>query len=67
MIELVFTTCLVLMPEHCRERSLLFADITVGICTTQSQPVLARWAMDHQDWQITRWACVVHDPAQTKI
>lgn len=67
MIELVFTACLATMPDHCRERSLLFTDITVAICTVQSQPVLAEWVSEHPQWRISRWACRVRDTARARI
>lgn len=67
MIELIFMACLATMPDHCRERSLLFSDITVGICTMQSQAVLADWSSRHPGWRISRWACRPHDTAQARI
>ncbi|MBU3031839.1 hypothetical protein [Paracoccus marinaquae] len=67
MIELIFTACLAAMPEHCRERTLLYTDITVNICMAQSQPVLAGWASDHPNWRIRTWTCRVQDPTQARI
>lgn len=67
MIELIFTVCLTVTPEHCRDRSLLFTDITVETCTTQSQPVLARWISDHPDWRLRTWTCRAHNPQEARI
>lgn len=67
MIELIFTACLAVSPDTCRERSLLFSDVSLGICMTQSQPVLAKWASDHPGWQIEKWACRPHQPGQARI
>lgn len=67
MIELLFTACLAMAPETCRERTLLFSDISLGVCTAQSQPILAKWVSDHPGWRITGWTCRPHQTGQADI
>ncbi|KMK65197.1 hypothetical protein [Puniceibacterium sp. IMCC21224] len=57
MIELVFVTCLSLAPTECRERSLLFTDITPMTCMMGAQPELAKWADSHPKWVVSQWKC----------
>ncbi|MEQ8255734.1 MAG: hypothetical protein RLO38_02050 [Roseovarius confluentis] len=57
MIELVFVTCLLLQPAECRERELIFYDVTLMSCTMGAQPVLARWSAENPGWQVNRWTC----------
>jgi len=57
MIELVFLTCLLSQPSECREREMIFYDVTMMSCMIGAQPELAKWAYEHPDWQITRWKC----------
>lgn len=66
MIELLFVTCLSLAPTDCRERSLLFTDITRMTCMVGAQPELAKWAKSHPKWSIGRWKCQLLRTAEIK-
>lgn len=57
MIELVFVACLATAPEDCREQSLVYSDVPLGLCLMRAQVELAQWAGNHPDWQIDRWSC----------
>lgn len=57
MIELFFVTCLSMSPTDCRDRSMLFTDITPMTCMMGAQPELAKWANEHPNWQVARWKC----------
>lgn len=57
MIELVFVTCLAATPTDCRERSLLYTDITSQVCMLGAQVELARWVETHPNWNVGRWSC----------
>jgi hypothetical protein len=57
MVELLFVACLATAPEECRERSLLFSDITPMVCMMGAQPELAKWASTHPKFDIKSWKC----------
>jgi len=57
MIELLFVACLSTAPDTCRERSLLYTDITPMTCAMGAQPELAKWVATHPNWTISRWKC----------
>ncbi len=57
MIELLFVACVVTAPEDCRERGLLFTDITPTQCAMGAQPELAKWSNTHPNMQIKSWRC----------
>ena len=57
MIELLFVACLATTPDECRERSLVFTDITPMQCMMGAQPELAKWSASHPDMEITSWRC----------
>lgn len=57
MIELLFVACLAGSPEECRERSLIFSDITPMQCLMGAQPVLAKWVETHPNERIRTWRC----------
>lgn len=66
MIELVFVACLLFEPSECRERELIFYDVSLMACMMGAQPVLAKWAYDNPDWQVTRWMCRTLRSAETE-
>lgn len=57
MIELLFVACLAASPEECRERSMVFTDITPMACLMGAQPELAKWAATHPAYTIENWRC----------
>lgn len=59
MTEIVFMICLLASPATCEERVLpLDALIESPIqCMTQSQPALAAWGRNREEWAIKRWRC----------
>ena len=57
MIELLFVACLATSPEDCRERSLVFTDITPMTCMMGAQPELAKWVHAHPNFVIQSWKC----------
>ena len=58
MIELVFVACLATASDRCEERSLLFQDMPMQLCTLRAQIALAAWVGDHPNWTIEEWRCV---------
>ena len=57
MIELLFVACLATSPEECRERSLVFTNITPMTCMMGAQPELAKWVNAHPNYTIQSWKC----------
>ena len=57
MIELLFVACLATAPDVCRERSLVFSDITPMQCLMGAQPELAKWSQSHPQMEIRSWRC----------
>lgn len=57
MIELLFVACLASAPEDCRERSLVFTNVTPIQCLMGAQPELAKWANSHPNFTIQSWRC----------
>lgn len=57
MIELLFITCVMTAPDDCRERSMMFTDITPTQCLMGAQPELAKWVSGHPNQQIKSWRC----------
>lgn len=57
MIELLFVACLATATDECRERSLLFTDITPMQCLIGAQPELAKWSENHPNMEIRSWKC----------
>lgn len=57
MIELLFVACLSTAPDQCRERSLVFTDVTPMACLMGAQPELAKWVNTHPNQQIKSWRC----------
>lgn len=57
MIELLFVACLSTAPDECRERSLVFTDVTPMACLMGAQPELAKWIASHPNQQIKNWRC----------
>ncbi|MEO0387087.1 MAG: hypothetical protein AAF281_06090 [Pseudomonadota bacterium] len=57
MIELLFIACLSTATDQCRERSLLFTDITPMACMMGAQPELAKWVNAHPNHEIRSWKC----------
>lgn len=67
MIELLFVACLATAPEECRERSLLFTDITPMQCLMGAQPELAKWSEAHPNMEIRNWRCQTVSFAEKKV
>ena len=57
MIELLFVACLATAPDNCRDRSLVFQDVTQMQCLMGAQPELAKWVAQHPNQQIKSWRC----------
>ncbi|MEM8958418.1 MAG: hypothetical protein AAGC86_11450 [Pseudomonadota bacterium] len=57
MVELLFVACLSGAPEECRERSMLFSDVTPIQCLMGAQPQLAKWVETHPNFTIQSWRC----------
>ncbi|NIZ09396.1 hypothetical protein [Pseudooceanicola sp. HF7] len=67
MIELLFVTCMAAtapQSEACRERSLLFTDVTPMMCMMGAQPQLAKWVQEHPGEQVRSWKCRVVDNSE---
>ena len=57
MIELLFVACLATAPDECRERSLVFTDISPMQCLMGAQPELAKWTNAHPNMTVKSWRC----------
>ena len=57
MIELLFVACVAAEPSDCRERSLLFTDISPMVCMMGAQPELAKWSAQNPEFTIRKWRC----------
>ncbi|WP_299402412.1 hypothetical protein [uncultured Roseobacter sp.] len=57
MIELLFVACLSTAPDECRERSLVFTDVSPMQCLMGAQPELAKWTASHPNQKIKSWRC----------
>ena len=57
MVELLFVACLATAPEDCRERSLVFTDVSPMQCLMGAQPELAKWSAAHPNMDIKSWRC----------
>ncbi len=66
MIELIFVACLATAPEDCRERSLVFSNITPMQCLMAAQPELAKWSVAHPNMDIRSWRCKAVNFAEQK-
>lgn len=66
MIELLFVACLASAPDECRERSLVFSDITPMQCLMGAQPELARWSAGNPHMEIRSWRCQAVNFAERK-
>lgn len=67
MIELLFVACVATEPEQCRERSLVFTDVTPAQCLRGAQPQLAKWSNAHPGFTIKSWRCEAVTVAQKEI
>ncbi|GFE52294.1 hypothetical protein So717_40470 [Roseobacter cerasinus] len=67
MIELLFVACLSTAPTECRERSLLFTDISPTQCLMGAQPELAKWSAHHPKFDIKSWRCRTASLAEQQI
>ncbi len=67
MIELLFVTCLNVSPNDCRERSMLFTDVTPMACMMGAQPELAKWANEHPNWNVGGWKCQQVQTAEIEV
>ncbi|WP_425102333.1 hypothetical protein [Tropicibacter sp. S64] len=57
MVELLFVACLAGGVEDCRERSLVFTDVSPMMCMMGAQPELAKWVAGHPNYTIQSWKC----------
>jgi hypothetical protein len=59
MLELVLSVCFVASPHHCKDVSLIFANVTPAQCNRgfMAQSEMAKWVAEHPNWQIARWRC----------
>ena len=67
MIELLFVTCLATAPDTsntCRQRSLLFTDVSPMACMMGAQPQLAKWVNEHPGQRVASWKCRMINPNQ---
>lgn len=67
MIELIFTACLLVEVDTCREDRLVYTGIAPTTCMAGAQAQLARWADGHPRWAIARWRCVPVAPGSKEI
>jgi hypothetical protein len=58
-MDLVLLVCLVSSPQACREEHVLVSyEVTdPRACMAGAVPVIAEWAGDHPDYQVSRWKC----------
>lgn len=66
MIELLFVACLAGAPDDCRERSLVFSNISPMQCLMGAQPELAKWSVAHPNMEIRSWRCQAVNFAEQK-
>ena len=66
MIELLFVACMATAPEECRERSLVFSNVTPMQCLMGAQPELAKWSASHPNLEIRSWRCQAVNFAEQK-
>jgi len=67
MIELLFVACLSTTPDQCRERSLLFTDISAMTCMMGAQPELAKWTNQNPNFEVKSWKCRAVNLAQKDV
>lgn len=56
-MTLVLLACLLTSPESCREERLDLGSTSLAACMATAMPVLAEWASERPDVQISRWRC----------
>ncbi len=66
-MDLVLLVCLAASPESCREERVIMSPEASEsrMCMVGAVPVLAEWAGDHPEWQISRWKC--ERPGQVRV
>jgi hypothetical protein len=58
MLRLIFTVCMIDLPDTCEQRELLVHDdIPVMACVLGAMPELATWRGTHPNWRVARWRC----------
>lgn len=58
MLSIVLSACLVSDPAQCRDHNLPAQNIVDPTrCVMLAQPFVAKWADDHPEWEIKRFAC----------
>lgn len=67
MIELLFVACLATDPTHCRERSLVFTNVTPMQCLMGAQPELAKWSVNNPNSRIRSWRCRAVNTSEVDI
>ncbi|WP_152474165.1 hypothetical protein [Roseovarius sp. THAF9] len=67
MIELLFIACMANDPTQCRERSLIFTNVTPMQCLMGAQPELAKWVVSHPNSRIRSWRCRTVNTAEVDI
>jgi hypothetical protein len=57
MIELLIAACLT--SGECRDFPLLYdaRELTIMTCVISGHAEVARWQVDHAEWEIVRWRC----------
>ncbi|SNR37733.1 hypothetical protein EYF88_05590 [Paracoccus sediminis] len=57
MIELLFVSCLSAEPASCRDRSLIFTDMSVMTCMIHGQQEIAKWLARYPKETVREWIC----------
>ena len=66
MIELLFVSCLSVDPASCRDRSLVFIDMSVMAFMVHGQQEIAKWLDSHPMETVQAWKCRAVDQRQAE-
>lgn len=58
MLAIILSACLVSDPGQCRDHRLPADNIVDPTrCVMYAQPYVAKWADEHPDWEVKKYAC----------
>jgi len=64
MLLLILTVCSLSNPGSCKEERLQFAEGSLMMCMTGSQPYLAQYVEEHPGIRVVRWRCSMGEGAR---
>lgn len=61
MLELAMIVCASFSPHHCKDVSLIFADVSPVQCQMGfgAQVQIAKWIEGHPNWRVASWKCQI--------